>query len=170
MSPGPDQAFFTSKRDSGNEALRVTAKGFTDWGIGVYTPLDIDGVGDSLGAYDLVGRGYDAVRFWAKKETEEDSTTLGVLIADEASTLESEGGTCPAATCEYDHAHAGVNLTTEWQEYTLLLSNFVRGWTSDPIDLSKAYQFHVVQESESVDFWIDDIRFVDLDSSGEGGG
>jgi hypothetical protein len=46
----------------------------------------------------------------------------------------------------------------------------VRGWTSDPIDLSKAYQFHVVQESESVDFWIDDIRFVDLDSSGEGGG
>jgi hypothetical protein len=167
MTPGPGDPFVTSEREPENQALRVTATGFAAWGIGLYASFDDDGGGDPpelLEAYDLPGRGYDAVRFWAKKEASSNATTLGIRIADDASTLASEGGSCPAPPdCAYDHARADVILTTEWTEYTVLLSSFQRTSTADPVDFSKSFQLHVVQLGQSIDFWIDDIRLVDFD-------
>jgi hypothetical protein len=56
-----------------------------------------------------------------------------------------------------------VNLTTSWKEYTVPFTAFARNATVDPIDLTRAFHFHVAQAGTSIDFWIDDIRFVDLD-------
>lgn len=164
MTPGPNQPFVTTERDDEpeNDALRVTAVGFTSWGIGMFCSFDDPG-GGTLEPYDLLGRGYDGIRFWAKKETTADASSLVIKIADAASTLDTEGGNCPEATCALDHAQIEVQLTTDWAEYTVPFTDFARTATPDPIDFSQAFQFHITQKSESIDFWIDDIRFVDFD-------
>lgn len=168
MMPGPNQAFFTTPRpeDGDNEALRVTATGFTSWGIGMFCSFDDTGVDPDppLVPYDLVARGYDAVRLWAKRESMDVSSELILRIADAASTKDSEGGDCPEATCALDHASATVILGTEWEEHTILLSDFTRGSTPDPIDFSASFQFHLTASGTAIDFWVDDIRFVDLET------
>lgn len=164
MTPGPDQPFVTAEREAGNPALRVSATGFSLWGVGLYAPFSDNGNG-TFDTYDLLSRGYDAVRFLAKKETSGDATILNVQIADSSSTLVSDGGTCPdaMATCAYDHARAEVTLTTSWQEYTLPFSGFARVSTPMAVDFSEALQFHLTQGTTDIDFWVDDLRFVDLD-------
>jgi hypothetical protein len=114
-----------------------------------------------LESYDLIAQGYDSVLFWAKKESDTDATKLDILIADYASTPEEEGGGC-ADPCAYDHPRASVNLTTEWQEYTIALSKFARLSTPTPVDFTQAFHFHVAQESSTVEFWVDDLRVADL--------
>ncbi len=161
MAPGPGQAWFTETIGKGDEALHVTATGFTSWGVGLVTAFDDGGGGGTAKPYDLLARGYDAVRFWAKKENTSDTTRLTLVIGDVNSTAVSGGGQCPDATCSYDHAKAGVDLTTSWNEYTIPLGDFARSSSADPIDFTKVLHFSLAQGGASIEFWIDDIRFVD---------
>lgn len=158
MSPGPGQAFEVELREDTNFALHVVATGFDTWGVGYFSSLsEGTGVDDKPGPYDLLAEGYNAVRFWAKKAPGKASILL-IKIADESS---STSGSCPEISCAYDHAEGLVSLKEEWTEFTLRFSDMAKK-SSPLVEFDKAYEFHILQNSSDIDFWIDDIRFIEL--------
>ncbi len=161
MSPGPGDPFVVALREDTNFALHIMATGFESWGVGYFASLS-EGTGTAgmPGPYDLLAEGYNAVRFWAKKEPGK-ASLLKIRIADESS---SPSGSCPVApeeVCGYDHAEGLVSLQDEWTEFTLRFEDLSKNLSST-IEFDKAYEIHIVQPGADVDFWIDDIRFVEL--------
>jgi hypothetical protein len=161
MSPGPGDDFVPELREDSDFALHSVATGFTGYGIGYFVSLsEGTGVANGPGPYDLLAEGYNAIRFSAKRGAGK-AAALDIAIADETS---STSGSCPVAPivmCAYDHARGRVLLTEEWTEFTLLFSDMAKK-SSPTAEFDKAYEFHILQKGEVIDFWIDDIRFVEV--------
>ena len=158
MTPGPGDPFVVAFREDTNFALHIVATGFESWGVGYFASLsESSGTGGMPGPYDLLAKGYNAIRFWAKKEPGK-ASILKIRIADESS---SPSGSCPVSTCGYDHAEGLVSLKDDWTEFTLRFDDLSKKFSST-IEFDKAYELHIVQPGADIDFWIDDIRFVKL--------
>jgi hypothetical protein len=159
MSPGYGDPFHTEPKDGDieNQALHIVAEGFTTWGAGLYVNLNSPS-GTPL-SYDLLARGYDAIRFIAKRGQASAHNVLRIAIADEHSTT---AGSC-ADPCAQDHPRTQVLLMDDWTEYTIPFSNLNRNLLPTAPDFSSVYEFHLNMDSAQIDFWIDDIRFVDFD-------
>lgn len=141
--------------DSSNQAFRVHVTGFSagSWGLGVYVSLNAP---STITAIDISGYTKLIVRARGSSSA---ARTLRIAIEDDPSRT---APACPNAAC-VPHAPLGQRTLTvdEWQTIELSLAA-TRVPAFDP---TKAYAIHFTMDPRDstsvVDFWIDDIYFVE---------
>jgi hypothetical protein len=142
-------------------AARMTGSGFATWGAGMGFNFNDpgDGKGGSLkSAYDASA--YQAITFWAKAGA---GSAVSVRINVSTKDTDPAGGVCASAKCS-DHFGRNLNLTTEWEKYTVRFSDLTQsGWGQAvaKFDASAVYavQFQV-GKGATFDIYVDDVAFL----------
>ena len=143
-------------------ALHLSAKGFTDWGVGV--GADLVNLAAKKVAYDVSA--YSGIHFYAKVGSGTQST-LKLLVPTTFS--DAQGGKCSDASTDKrcsDHLFCSVpGLGSTWAEYTCRFADLVQqgfGLPQAGLDPASVYsvQFTVSTKVLAADLWIDDVSFV----------
>jgi hypothetical protein len=149
-------------RCGGQYALCMKGSGFTDWGAGMGTDLGL--VMEMMKqAVDLSA--YSGIAFWARTV----SGTPLVRVALKDSNTAPEGGVCDESlvsgegACNDDWGKQ-INLTPDWQPYTLMFSELRQaGWGAayDAFEQSAVYSIQwQVGPNLEFDLCIDDLVLV----------
>lgn len=126
-------------RDGSTEARHIRGSGFP---LGVVLWLELDH--PKRNVIDL--RSYTGLTFWARLSSS--SGTLEVRLNDDSKTPAAGPGSSPTPTLS-------MAIGNDWQEITLSFEAFgVREPKAASID------FHVGDDGESFDLWIDDLAFL----------
>ncbi|MGK3992275.1 hypothetical protein [Sorangium sp. So ce1024] len=137
-------------------AAHVAGSGFVSRGAGMGFDLNFAPGGAKL-TYDASG--YSGLTFWAKAAA---PTHIYVNFPDR--NTDREGGVCEGSGCG-DHFGEGIDITTEWAQYTVMFDILsTDGWgvpAPAAYDPAHAYsvEFHT-SKSTVFDFLVDDIAFV----------
>ncbi|WP_437554894.1 hypothetical protein WME97_22930 [Sorangium sp. So ce367] len=147
VSPGHDPSEY---------AAHVAGSGFVSRGAGMGFDLNFAPGGAKL-TYDASG--YSGLTFWAKAAA---PTHIYVNFPDR--NTDREGGVCEGTGCG-DHFGEGIDITTEWAQYTVMFDILsTDGWgvpAPPAFDAAHAYsiEFHTAK-STVFDMLVDDIAFV----------
>ena len=152
--------FGTTDARAGSTSLRglhLTAKGFTDWGVGV--GADMVNQGGAKAVYDVSA--YSGVHFYAKIATGT-SALLKVLIPTLYS--DADGLQCVGAQCG-DHFYCKVTgLKTTWAEFSCTFASLVQvgfGLKQTKFDPKSVYSVQfAIPAVNPVDLWLDDVTFI----------
>ncbi|HEY8924608.1 MAG TPA: hypothetical protein VIU64_09515 [Polyangia bacterium] len=110
-------------------------------------------------AYD--GSMYKGITFWAKG-----TANLRVEFPTKAFVPTTRGGSCneSSSTCwnVYGSRAPQKMLTADWKQFTIPFSTLERemGGTTPPFDPTQLMGISFKSESDSFDFWIDDVEFA----------
>jgi hypothetical protein len=168
QSPSGDPFSMTAGGVDGSPfAAHLTGQGFTDWGI--YMGFTLNKSPQGL-KYTYDARAYKGVSFWAKLGPTDMCAPASDchILRFNVSTRDTDprGNVC--TFCD-DHFGTWLTLTTSWQKYTVLFSDFAQeGWgVPGPgeglrFDASRTYevQFLVQPAGKPFDYWIDEVSFV----------
>jgi len=148
-------------------AAHLSGQGFTRWGI--YMGFTLNKAPQGL-KYTYDARAYRGVTFWARLGSNDMCAPASEchILRFNISTRDTDpkGNVC--TFCE-DHFGTWLTLTSTWQKYTVMFSEFAQeGWgVPGPIeglrfDSSRTYevQFLVQPAGKPFDYWIDQISFV----------
>ncbi|HTN83782.1 MAG TPA: hypothetical protein VL242_08855 [Sorangium sp.] len=147
VSPGHEPSMY---------AAHVAGSGFVTRGAGMGFDLNLAPGGAKL-SYDASA--YSGLTFWAKATA---PTHIYVNFPDRNTDL--EGGVCAGSGCG-DHFGEGLDITTEWAQYTVMFAALsTDGWgvpAPAAFDAAHAYsvEFHTAK-STVFDMSVDDIAFV----------
>jgi len=151
-------------RDGTGSALHISGSGFTSWGGGV--GLYLNELDDTRSFYDASR--YSGITFWAKVG-EGSGSDFFVMVPDR--NTQPEGGVC--SSC-YDHFHAPLTLTSEWQQYTLAWGRLQQQGFGDAETSVSPAQLYAIQfqwdEGQAFDLWLDDIAFTTTSREADSGG
>ncbi|WP_433927211.1 hypothetical protein AB3662_29435 [Sorangium cellulosum] len=157
QTPLPGRPFVpVSPGHASEHAAHVAGSGFTTRGAGMGFDLNLAPGGAKL-SYDASA--YAGLTFWAKAAA---PTHIYVNLPDR--NTDREGGVCEGSGCG-DHFGEGLDLTTEWAQYTVMFSILsTDGWgvpAPPAFDAAHAYsvEFHTAK-STVFDMLVDDIAFV----------
>ncbi|AGP35965.1 hypothetical protein [Sorangium cellulosum] len=158
QTPLPGRPFVpvSPGHDPSNYAAHVAGSGFVTRGAGMGFDLNLAPGGAKL-SYDASA--YVGLTFWAKAAA---PTHIYVNFPDR--NTDREGGVCEGSGCG-DHFGEGLDLTTEWAQYTVMFSILsTDGWgvpAPPAFDAAHVYsiEFHTAK-STVFDMLVDDIAFV----------
>lgn len=158
QTPPPGRPFVPVSPGYGpsEHAAHVAGSGFVSRGAGMGFDLNFAPGGAKL-TYDASG--YAGLTFWAKAAA---PTHIYVNFPDR--NTDREGGVCEGSGCG-DHFGEGIDITTEWAQYTVMFDILsTDGWgvpAPPAFDAAHAYsvEFHTAK-STVFDFLVDDIAFV----------
>lgn len=159
VAASPDDMIQPSPDEAGNHAIRINATGFGDdsWGLGVYISLNQDG---ALSSIDLSG--YSKMRLRGRSTTGS-PRPIRVAIEDQL----SRSAPCPDTDCVPHALIRQISLPLDtWEEFEFDLTSS----RSPAFDPTTAFAIHFTMDppnptapatSVPIDFWIDDIYFVE---------
>jgi len=165
-SQGPTQFYAVllpvadmADRPGSQRVLHVNASGYAESGVGADFAF-------SKAQYNALA--YAGVHFWAK---------VGASAVDEVRVrfldvqtlqkgMQCSSDTDAGASGCGDHYGKSVTLTTSWEEYTVLFEDLSHAGTGNPgpggaLDSAHVYSIEFAFGSGTVDFWLDDLSFIE---------
>lgn len=149
LNPSSDDGLPTTPGANNSAgALHVFGSGFTSWGAGIQSSLNVDGCYVDLTAQT-------GVSFYARG-----SGTLLFSVATKQTIPTADGGTC-VGTC-YDNFEFSIVLTNTWKSYPVPWSMLHQaGWGT--VATFRSNQIKYLQFSfaagSSLDLYLDDVSF-----------
>jgi hypothetical protein len=147
---------FALNRGASVHGLHGMGKNFTSWGSGFGVDFHNANAGQSTKApYDASS--YTGITFWARAESK---MTVTVTLPD--ADTDAAGNTC--TTCGHHYSKA-VQLTTDWQRFTIAFSELLleQGTVPAPSAFKASGVVSVqwtVAAGTSYDLYLDDVAFV----------